>query len=149
MDPRGVIKAINKFQDCRWAGPGTHSSLHCVEFQRAHTAPETMPHFLPGSCRPEPVSWARPHALAKPLSTSQTGPAIPMTKVIASSLPCKSRRTSSLKGAAAHISHSPWWEACGPTPICILCLASPWNRVQRSPNQAFQPFWHPFLSKFG
>lgn len=89
----GVIKAINKFPDCQRAGPGTHCSLYCAEFQRAHTTPETMPHFLPGSHRPKPVSWARPRALAKPLSPSQTYLAIPMTGVIIASLASKSRCT--------------------------------------------------------
>lgn len=116
---RGVIKAINKFPDCRRAGPGTHRSLYCAEFQQAHTTPETMPRFLPGSHRPKPVSWARPRALAKPLSPSQTHLAIPMTRVIVDSLPSKSRCTRG-------------WRQRAITPRRMLLSKSPHSLTRRS-----------------
>lgn len=88
---RGVIKAINKFPD-GWIAGGLAlaPAAPCIVRSSSgpHT-PETMPRFLPGSHRPEPVSWARPRALAKPLSPSQTRPAVPMTRGMASSLPPK------------------------------------------------------------
>lgn len=91
----GVIKAINKFPDC-WSAGGLAlaPTAPCIVWSSSgpHT-PETMPRFLPGSHRPKPVSWARPRALAKPLSPSQTCPAIPMTRGMASSLPPKSKKT--------------------------------------------------------
>lgn len=86
-----VIKAINKSLIVGWARPGTHAPCIVLSSKRAHTAPETMPYFLPGSCRPKPASWARPRALAKPLSWSPMDLAIPMTRVVASSL--QSKRT--------------------------------------------------------
>lgn len=150
-----VIKAINKSLIVGWARPGTHAPCIVLSSKRAHTAPETMPYFLPGSCRPKPASWARPRALAKPLSWSPMDLAIPMTRVVASSL--RSKRTGGQVAVAGTKScHSPWmllpnlqasfWSGVRSSWQCRVHVpASPWNmdakqnletKQERSPDQA-------------
>lgn len=86
----GVIKAINKFPIV--GGLNLAPTDPCIV--QSSSGPTQPPkQWLTSSQEAADPSqfWARPRALAKSLSSSRTGPAIPMTRVIVCSWPSKSR----------------------------------------------------------